>query len=121
MATNGKNDQRSYIYLGLAGETGRGREVHSGLLRLPDGSDEWQPIQVRARVAKRLPLPVFHVHTDRSCPNCGSRQISKSHRRSFYERYLLALFRVRPYRCDSCDERFYRRSESDAASSAKAA
>ena len=28
MATNGANDQRSFIYLGLAGETGRGRMVH---------------------------------------------------------------------------------------------
>ena len=45
MATNGKNDQRSYIYLGLAGETGRGRVVQSGLYRLADGSDEWQPLQ----------------------------------------------------------------------------
>ena len=47
MATNGKNDQRSFIYLGLAGETGRGREVHSGLYRLADGSDEWQPMLQR--------------------------------------------------------------------------
>src|SRR6202050_5900507 len=42
MATNGVNDQRSYIYLGLAGETGRGRVVQSGLYRMADGSDEWE-------------------------------------------------------------------------------
>ena len=41
MASNGK----SYLYLGLAGETGRGREVHSGLFRMADGSSEWQRIE----------------------------------------------------------------------------
>ena len=43
MSSNGDNP--SYLYLGLAGETGRGRVVHSGLLRLADGSDEWEPLQ----------------------------------------------------------------------------
>src|ERR1700730_9682524 len=36
---------QSYIYLGLAGETGAGRVVHSGLFRLADGSEEWEPLQ----------------------------------------------------------------------------
>jgi photosystem II stability/assembly factor-like uncharacterized protein len=34
----------SHIYLGFAGETGRGRVVHSGLLRLTDGADEWEQL-----------------------------------------------------------------------------
>jgi photosystem II stability/assembly factor-like uncharacterized protein len=41
MASNGN----SYLYLGLAGETGRGRVVHSGLFRLADGSGEWQALE----------------------------------------------------------------------------
>src|SRR6202035_3631338 len=45
MATSGANDQRSYIYLGLAGETGRGRVVQSGLYCMADGSDEWETLQ----------------------------------------------------------------------------
>ena len=44
MATNEKNGKKSYIYLGLAGETGRGRVVHSGLFRMSDGSDEWEAL-----------------------------------------------------------------------------
>src|SRR5947207_1717284 len=36
---------QSYIYLGLAGETGAGRVVHSGLFRLADGSPEWEALQ----------------------------------------------------------------------------
>jgi photosystem II stability/assembly factor-like uncharacterized protein len=44
MATNGKNGKKSYIYLGLAGETGRGRVVDSGLFRMTDGSDEWEAL-----------------------------------------------------------------------------
>jgi photosystem II stability/assembly factor-like uncharacterized protein len=43
MTSNGTSDQKSYIYLGLAGETGPGRPVHSGLYRLPDGGEEWEP------------------------------------------------------------------------------
>ena len=37
MAVSGANDPRSHIYLGLAGETGTGRLVQSGLFRLADG------------------------------------------------------------------------------------
>jgi Sortilin, neurotensin receptor 3,/Photosynthesis system II assembly factor YCF48 len=45
MATDIAKDQASYLYIGLAGETGRGRVVHSGLFRLADGSTEWQAIE----------------------------------------------------------------------------
>ena len=38
-------DQPSYVYLGLAGETGPGRPVHSGLFRLADGDNEWEAVQ----------------------------------------------------------------------------
>src|SRR5947207_835216 len=34
----------SHLYLGLAGETGKGRVVHSGLFRLTDGSNEWEAL-----------------------------------------------------------------------------
>jgi photosystem II stability/assembly factor-like uncharacterized protein len=45
MTTDGLNDQKSFIYLGLAGETGRGRVVHSGLFRMADGDNKWEPLQ----------------------------------------------------------------------------
>src|SRR6201997_1171937 len=45
MASDGRNDRGSYLYLGLAGETGPGRPVHSGLCRLADGSGEWEVLQ----------------------------------------------------------------------------
>jgi photosystem II stability/assembly factor-like uncharacterized protein len=44
MTSSGANDQASYIYLGLAGETGRGRVVDSGLFRIADGHDDWEPL-----------------------------------------------------------------------------
>jgi hypothetical protein len=34
MATHDTNNQNSYVYLGLAGETGPGRVVQSGLFRI---------------------------------------------------------------------------------------
>src|SRR5205823_2603650 len=42
---NGESSHPSHLYLGLAGETGRGRVVHSGLFRLTDGSNDWEAIQ----------------------------------------------------------------------------
>jgi photosystem II stability/assembly factor-like uncharacterized protein len=45
MTISRANDHRSYLYLGLAGETGRGRLVESGVYRMADGSDEWEPLQ----------------------------------------------------------------------------
>jgi photosystem II stability/assembly factor-like uncharacterized protein len=45
MQTNGTSDQRSHVYLGLAGETGSGRLVQSGLYRLADGDDGWETLR----------------------------------------------------------------------------
>src|SRR5438094_8493303 len=45
MTNASANSQPSFLYLGLAGETGRGRVVHSGLCRLADGSGEWQALE----------------------------------------------------------------------------
>ena len=44
MMGNGNSTPRSYLYLGLAGETGRGRVVDHGLYRMADGADEWEPL-----------------------------------------------------------------------------
>ena len=45
MATEGVSNQESHIYLGLAGETGRGRVVQSGLFGMADDKDEWETLQ----------------------------------------------------------------------------
>jgi photosystem II stability/assembly factor-like uncharacterized protein len=45
MANSRANEKPSHIYIGLAGETGRGRVVHSGLYRMAEGDDEWEPVQ----------------------------------------------------------------------------
>lgn len=38
------SDHKSYVYVGLAGETAPGRVVKSGLYRLADGDDRWQAL-----------------------------------------------------------------------------
>jgi len=43
-----------------------------------------------------------------TCPSCGSHRISRSHRRGLFERYLLSIVQLRPYRCNGCDARFFR-------------
>ncbi len=40
------------------------------------------------------------------CPNCRGETCRRSHRRRTYD-LLLTVFGVRPWRCRSCEERFY--------------
>ena len=51
----------------------------------------------------------------RLCPYCRSVEIARSHRRGPIEKYLLRAIRVRVYRCDDCNSRFYAFSRSEAA------
>ena len=39
------NGRSSFVYLGLAGETGRGRVVEFGLFRMADGGEEWERLE----------------------------------------------------------------------------
>jgi photosystem II stability/assembly factor-like uncharacterized protein len=41
---NSANRPKSYIYLGLAGETAAGRVVHSGLFRLAENGEAWESL-----------------------------------------------------------------------------
>ena len=41
MATQSSGNRKSYVYVGLAGETAPGRRVNSGLYRMADGDGEW--------------------------------------------------------------------------------
>jgi hypothetical protein len=50
----------------------------------------------------------FISASNQACPHCGHGVFNKSHRRGFFERLVLGLLRMRPYRCDdACDKRFY--------------
>ena len=42
------------------------------------------------------------------CPNCDSARIHPSRRKGFLEKGLLAMIFVRPFRCEKCDDRFFR-------------
>ena len=44
MPDSAMNSTPSFLYAGFAGETGRGREVHSGLYRLEDGAAAWEKL-----------------------------------------------------------------------------
>jgi hypothetical protein len=45
-----------------------------------------------------------------NCPLCHGRRIHRSKRKGIFERKVLAMISVRPYRCDQCDHRFFHRS-----------
>ncbi len=42
------------------------------------------------------------------CAACGLGSMNRSHRRSFFEMYVLRLALLRPFRCDTCMTRAYR-------------
>src|SRR5215469_9413402 len=54
---------------------------------------------------KCFPPPRF-MRRQRLCPSCGSTNVRPSHRKGVLERAILPLLRLRPYRCEHCDERF---------------
>jgi len=41
------------------------------------------------------------------CPKCESMNLAESHRRGWYERWVLTLFGIFPLRCLDCGTRFY--------------
>jgi DNA-directed RNA polymerase subunit RPC12/RpoP len=53
-------------------------------------------------------MEISHSKT-KSCPRCGSRRFTRSHRRGIAERFVLRALQIRPYRCAACDGRFYSR------------
>jgi transposase-like protein len=44
------------------------------------------------------------------CPRCGSDWTYRSGRIGIFEKRVLRLLQFSPYRCDSCNRRFYHRS-----------
>jgi predicted Zn-ribbon and HTH transcriptional regulator len=42
------------------------------------------------------------------CPNCASHAIHRSRRKGLLERVLHSVLFVSPYRCNACDERYFR-------------
>jgi ribosomal protein L37AE/L43A len=78
-----------------------------------------QPRRYRKSCIAELPLQIPNIlesvdlmhRSQKVCPSCGSGHVSRSHRRGLIERYLLTALRIRAYRCDVCDNRFYRRAQ----------
>jgi hypothetical protein len=50
---------------------------------------------------------LLHWALDRRCPACSSVEIRGSSRRTFFEAALQPFLFVRPFRCESCGNRFY--------------
>lgn len=70
---------------------------------------EFSPSQSLGAAAERIPAA-----GRRLCPYCRSVEIARSHRRGPIEKYLLRAIRVRVYRCDDCNSRFYGFSHAEA-------
>lgn len=43
----------------------------------------------------------------RSCPFCESTRVRRSERRGVFERLVLRLLLLRPFRCETCTRRHY--------------
>jgi transposase-like protein len=55
-------------------------------------------------------------HSSRPCPQCGSRDARRRHRR-VWERVIFSLTEIRAYTCQSCGASFYARREKSKATS----
>lgn len=46
---------------------------------------------------------------NKSCPCCGSEEVTRSRRQGFFERNFLGMTPIRPYRCMDCETRYFGR------------
>ena len=42
----------------------------------------------------------------RTCPECGSRNVRRTHSKGLFEHTVLSVLWLRPFRCDDCADRF---------------
>ena len=63
MARTTAEHSKSHVYVGFAGETGRGRVVHTGLWRMADGANEWQPLSKGLPEAPAIRALAVHPET----------------------------------------------------------
>ena len=56
---------------------------------------------------KAIAKPNMNSQLKHACPYCGSPELDRSTRRGPWERFILPVFRMRPYRCRDCDRRHY--------------
>jgi len=49
----------------------------------------------------------LHWVTNRCCPSCGCIEVRRSAKKSLFEVVLLPFLLARPFRCESCGNRFY--------------
>jgi DNA-directed RNA polymerase subunit RPC12/RpoP len=49
---------------------------------------------------------VVDQKTNRTCPECGSIEVSRSRLRGVLEHYVLRALQIHPYRCMTCEHRF---------------
>ncbi len=52
-------------------------------------------------------LSWLHRRMHGGCPRCGSLDARRSHRENFFERVVLRLLLLRPFRCRRCGQRYY--------------
>lgn len=67
----------------------------------------WPPAVSETEVTKDEPAATA-VGTLTRCPGCERVEGVRTHVLGFWERRVLSLMRIRPYRCDFCGYRFYR-------------
>jgi hypothetical protein len=54
----------------------------------------------------RIASDLLQWMTDRRCPSCDSIEVRHSARKNFFEAALLPFFLTRPFRCETCGNRF---------------
>lgn len=89
--------------------------LEAGILDSPDSAQtqSWVRLVRKTRKCfaghgtfKRTPERGGFPDMKRTCPQCRSSSLMRSHRRNFVERFL-SIVQVLPYRCEDCNHRFF--------------
>jgi PilZ domain len=62
--------------------------------------------EVNSPKPHRKPTASSGLASDLRCPQCGSANLRKVCRKTIWERYVMPVFHLRPYRCINCYGRF---------------
>lgn len=79
-------------------------------IRITTNSHSPSPVEVIENVvenrSEEITMQPPNRSTRHSCPACGGR-VRRSRRNGLVERVFLRVLFIRPYRCLTCDRRFY--------------
>ncbi|HET9402827.1 MAG TPA: hypothetical protein VFO34_17910 [Candidatus Acidoferrales bacterium] len=84
------------------------RPILATLYQMAAKGERYGALPATDAASKNSPMITWNFQ-EKSCPCCGSEEVTRSRRQGFIERNILGMTAIRPYRCMDCDTRYYGR------------